>query len=196
MNERRPDADAVPVRAPGEVDGMWARQGAYQLSWDSLGRMLGRIADDVRAEGFAPDVVLGVARGGLPAASHLACVLDVPVLHTVRVRRTRDDAQYAAKQAPELESADLPAVGPGTKVLVVDDIVGTGATAEVVRGHLLGLGVAERDIRFAALVRNHRSEYLPDHCPVVIDDWIVFPWEKGWSRTAASRPLPLPEDML
>ncbi|MFE6101429.1 phosphoribosyltransferase [Streptomyces laurentii] len=193
MSVRDPAPAAVPDQAPGEVPGMWTRRGPYELSWETLGTMLERIAADVRAEGFAPDVVLGVARGGLPAASYLTCVLDAPVLRTVRVRRTRDDGQYAAKQAPELEAAELPGVGAGTKVLVVDDIVGTGATAEAVRAHLLGLGVAERDLRFAALVRNHRADYRPDHCPAVIDDWIVFPWEEGWGRTAGARPLPLPE---
>lgn len=187
MSERQ-TADATVA---GEEPGMWTRQGPYELSWEALGAVLGRIADDVRADGFDPGVVLGVARGGLPAASYLACALDVPVLHTVRVRRTRGDSQYAAKQPPRLESGELPGVKPGTKILIVDDIVGTGATAELVREHLATMGVAEPDIRFAALVRNHRSSYRPDYCPAVADDWIVFPWEPGWGRTPGARPFPL-----
>ncbi|MEV3874166.1 phosphoribosyltransferase family protein [Streptomyces sp. NPDC049906] len=193
MSRHRPAPDPDGA-VPGEVPGMWTRQGPYELGWEDLGTLLARIADGIRKEGFVPDVVIGVARGGLPAASHLTCVLDVPVLHTVRVRRTESDARYAAKLAPRLESAELPGVGPGTKVLVVDDVVGTGATADLVRDHLLGLGVDPSDLRFAALVRNHRSGYRPDHCPAVIDDWIVFPWERGWGRTADVRPLVLRQE--
>ncbi|WP_330460393.1 phosphoribosyltransferase domain-containing protein [Streptomyces sp. NBC_00820] len=176
----------------GERPGMWSRQGAYELSWHDLGTALDSIARSVRADGFTPDVVLGVARGGLLAASYLTCALDVPQMSLVRVRRTRDDSQYAAKRPPLLEQ-EGPVPKPGTAVLVVDDIVGTGATADVVREHLRTAGVTDTDVRFAALVRNHRSGYVPDYCPAVVDDWVVFPWEQGWGRTAGTRPFPLGE---
>ncbi|WP_055494242.1 phosphoribosyltransferase [Streptomyces sp. TP-A0356] len=177
----------------GEQPGMWTRQGPYELGWSDLGAALDRIAAAVRADGFAPDVVLGVARGGLLAASYLTCALDVPLMRTVRVRRTSDDSQYAAKRPPLLDQEEGPAPKSGTAVLVVDDIVGTGATADVVRSHLLASGVAAADIRFAALVRNHRSGYVPDYCPAVVDDWVVFPWEQGWGSTPGVRPFPLGE---
>uniref|UniRef100_UPI003A86CD76 hypothetical protein n=1 Tax=Streptomyces sp. 4F14 TaxID=3394380 RepID=UPI003A86CD76 len=64
------------------------------------------------------------------------------------------------------------------------------ATADAVLAHLAAAGVAPEDVRFAAVVRNHRSGYVPDHCPAVIDDWIVFPWETARESTEDCRPFP------
>ncbi|MCX5008338.1 phosphoribosyltransferase family protein [Streptomyces sp. NBC_00638] len=174
----------------GEQPGMWSRQGAYLLDWASFGQLTDDIADAVRAEGFAPDAVLAVARGGLTAAGYLTCALDAPVMHTVRVRRTADDSRYAAKQQPVVEASAGLALKPGDKILVVDDIVGTGATADVVLAFLAEQGIAGDDVRFAAVVRNHLSAYVPDFCPAVIDDWIVFPWETTRESLDKCRPFP------
>ena len=65
---------------------------------------------------------------------------------------------------------------PEDRLLVVDDIVGTGATAEVV---LDALRPRCREVRLAALVRNHLAPDLAYYCAATIDDWIVFPWEPG-----------------
>jgi hypoxanthine phosphoribosyltransferase len=169
---------------------MWTREGPYELDWATLGTMLACIVADIRADGFAPSVIIGVARGGLVPAGHLACALDIPTVRTVRARRTSTDDQYSPKQPPQLDSA-LSGIGPGASVLIVDDIVGTGATAEMVHDHVLASGVAEADTRFAALVRNHRASFRPDYCPGIADDWIIFPWEAGWGATPGARPFVL-----
>lgn len=176
--------------AAGERPGMWTRQGPYLLDMATFGGLVEDIADEVRAAGFVPDAVLAVARGGLAAAGYLTCALDVPVMHTVRVRRTADDSRYAAKQRPVVDTSGPLGLGAGDRVLVVDDIVGTGATADAVLAHLAAAGVAAEDVRFAAVVRNHRSGYVPDHCPAVVDDWIVFPWETARESIEDCRPFP------
>ncbi|MFD9883359.1 phosphoribosyltransferase [Streptomyces alboflavus] len=169
---------------------MWSRQGPYLLDWASFGVLVDDLADQVRADGFVPDAVLALARGGLTPAGHLTCALDVPVTHVVRVRRTADDSRYATKNPPVIDSATPLPLGAGQRVLVVDDIVGTGETAAVVLDHLAAAGVAADDVRFAAVVRNHRSSYVPEYCAAVIDDWIVFPWETARESTADCRPFP------
>ncbi|MFH9069081.1 phosphoribosyltransferase [Streptomyces alboflavus] len=169
---------------------MWSRQGPYLLDWASFGVLVDDLADQVRADGFVPDAVLALARGGLTPAGHLTCALDVPVTHVVRVRRTADDSRYATKNPPVIDSATPLPLGAGRRVLVVDDIVGTGETAAVVLGHLAAAGVAADDVRFAAVVRNHQSSYVPEYCAAVIDDWIVFPWETARESTADCRPFP------
>ncbi|HWS35797.1 MAG TPA: phosphoribosyltransferase family protein [Actinoplanes sp.] len=167
-----------------EIPGMWTRTGMYVLTWTDFGSCVTWAAERVRADGFEPTVICAVARGGLTAAAYLATVLDVPSTHTVRVRRTESDDRYAAKQAPVLEVVSPARIGPEDRVLIVDDIVGTGATEKVVREHLSDLGAGQ--VRSVALVRNHRSPLIPDYCPVVLDDWIVFPWEHGWADLAES----------
>ncbi|MGW8552645.1 phosphoribosyltransferase [Streptomyces tubercidicus] len=181
---------AEPTAVAGEQPGMWTRQGPYLLDMATFGQLLEDIAGEVRAAGFTPDAVLAVARGGLAAGGYLTCALDVPVMHTIRVRRTADDSRYAAKQRPVVDTSVPLGLGAGDKVLVVDDIVGTGATADAVLEFLAAAGVARQDVRFAAVVRNHRSGYVPEHCPAVIDDWIVFPWETSRESTEDCRPFP------
>lgn len=182
--------DKTPPAVASERPGMWSRQGPYLLDWASFGELMADLAAQVRDEGFRPDAVLAVARGGLTPAGFLTCALDAPVQHTIRVRRTADDTRYAAKQAPVIDVGSPPELGPGDRVLVVDDIVGTGSTADVVLAYLADAGVARSDVRFASVVRNHRSGYVPDYCPAVIDDWIVFPWETDRESTADCRRLP------
>jgi hypoxanthine phosphoribosyltransferase len=159
---------------------MWARAGAYVLEWHDIGRILADIEREVRASGFQPTTVLAVARGGLVAGSYLATVLGTPTMATIRVRRTTSDDRYADKQEPVVEPFGGAELAADDRVLVVDDIVGTGATAELVRDHVLAAGVAE--LRFATLVRNHLSPVAVDYQGVVADDWVIFPWEDGWHR--------------
>ncbi|PJE97393.1 phosphoribosyltransferase [Streptomyces carminius] len=185
----RPHSTSRPEEAGGQP-GMWSRRGPYLLDWGSFGELVGDLAAQVRADGFAPDCVLAVARGGLAAAGALTCILDVPVMHTVRVRRTADDSRYAAKREPVVEASGHSAPLPGDRVLVVDDIVGTGVTADAVAGYLATAGVPDGGVRLAALVRNHRSARTPDYCSAVIDDWIVFPWEADREPVEGCRPFP------
>lgn len=168
---------------------MWTRTGTYVVEWDDIGRILSAVERDVRAEGFRPTAVLAVARGGLVPASYLATVLGVSTMAAIRVRRTTSDERYAAKQEPVAEPFGTNELTAGDRVLVVDDIVGTGATAELARDHLLANGVTE--IRVATLVRNHLSPFPVDYQGIVVDDWVIFPWEEGWSRRPAGwRSLP------
>ncbi|WP_411139202.1 phosphoribosyltransferase [Streptomyces sp. C10] len=185
------DQVTEPTPVAGEQPGMWTRQGPYLLDMATFGQLVEDIAEEVRAAGFVPDAVLSVARGGLAAGGYLTCALGVPVMHTVRVRRTADDSRYAAKQRPVVDTSVPLGLGAGDKILVVDDIVGTGATADAVLEFLAASGVAREDVRFAAVVRNHRSGHVPDHCPAVVDDWIVFPWEAARESTHDCRPLPV-----
>jgi uncharacterized protein len=161
-----------------ETSPMWTRKGPYVLEWEDVGRILSGIERDVVASGFRPTVVFAVARGGLVAASYLAAVLGAPRMAAVRVMRTTSDDRYAAKQHPVIEPFGDGRLTADDRVLVVDDIVGTGVTAELVRGHVAAAGVTET--RFATLVRNHLTTTAVDFEGFVADDWVVFPWEEGW----------------
>ena len=163
---------------------MWKRRGPYGMSWEDLGALLCKITTEVQNDGFCPDTLCAVARGGLVSAAYLATVLNLREMYVVRVRRTLSDSPYAEKAAPELEVVTPARVG--VRVLVVDDIVGTGATARLVVSHLRGLGA--RDVRVATLAVNHLSDFAANYYGVQVDDWVVFPWEAG----KAQQPFPMP----
>src|SRR5262245_48955374 len=144
------------------------------MSWDDFGVLMAQLADEVRRDGFDPDVICAVARGGLMPAGFLAAALEVARIEIVRVRRTVDDRVYADKRLATMDRVSGSSMTGGDRVLIVDDVAGTGQTAALVDSYVRG-GVA--DVRCAVLAHNPRSSYRPDYRGVEIDDWIVFPWE-------------------
>jgi hypoxanthine phosphoribosyltransferase len=142
------------------------------LTWDLFGRASRELAQAVHDSGFAPDIVLGIARGGLLPAGAVAYALDVKNLFTISVEfytgvDTRLDVP--AMLPPFLDPGDL----DDATVLVVDDVADTGRTLELVeqfcRGHV-------REARTAVLYEKPRSVVRADYAWGYTDKWINFPW--------------------
>ena len=55
------------------------------MSWDELGSGARELAAAVRGDGFAPDLILGIARGGLLVAGALGYALGVKNTFTINV---------------------------------------------------------------------------------------------------------------
>ena len=56
-----------------------------ELSWDEFGAATRQLAASVRTDGFAPDLILAIARGGLFIAGALGYALDVKNVHMMNV---------------------------------------------------------------------------------------------------------------
>src|SRR6478609_8429217 len=124
-----------------------------RMSWDELGTGSKAIGEQVVADGFRPDFILGISRGGLLVAGALAYVLGVKNTFTMSVEF------YTGVD----ERLELPMILPPvpdlvdfseTQVLIADDVADTGATLELVREFLEGK-VAET--RCAVLYEKPRS---------------------------------------
>src|SRR5271155_2701476 len=107
------------------------RTKAFHVSWDQFHRDARALAWRLAETG--PYVaVVGIARGGLVPATIVARELDLRVVESIAVVSYEHTSQQGPPKivksiAPEL----LHKQGEG--VLVVDDLVDTGATARVVR---------------------------------------------------------------
>ena len=55
------------------------------MTWDDLGSAVENLASQIHADGFSPDAVLALARGGLPCAGALAYALGVKNMATLNV---------------------------------------------------------------------------------------------------------------
>ena len=142
------------------------------LTWERYGVAAVELGEQVRGSGFAPDIVLGIARGGLVPAASLAYALDCKNLFTMNVEfytgvGTTLDAPVMLP--PLLDTAELVDMA----VLVVDDVADTGKTLELVtdfcRGH-----VAE--VRSAVLYEKPTTVVEADYVWRRTDLWIDFPW--------------------
>jgi hypoxanthine phosphoribosyltransferase len=142
------------------------------MSWDDLGSGSWELAETVVADGYRPDIVLAIARGGLLVAGALAYALGVKNTFTMNVEfytgvDERLPLPMLLPPVPDLvDFAD-------TKVLIADDVADTGATLKLVQGFCQGK-VAE--VRCAVLYEKSRSEVKCDYVWRRTDDWIVFPW--------------------
>ncbi len=142
------------------------------LTWERYGVAAAELGERVRGSGFVPDIVLGIARGGLVLAASLAYALDCKNLFTMNVEfytgvGTTLDAPVMLP--PLLDTADL----VDMSVLVVDDVADTGKTLELVtdfcRDH-----VAEA--RSAVLYEKPTTVVEADYVWRRTDRWIDFPW--------------------
>src|ERR687885_1997204 len=98
-----------------------------RMTWDDLGDAALALAEQVHGDGYRPDIVLAVARGGLLVAGALAYALGIKNTYTMNVEfytgvDERLDVPMILPPVPEL--VDL----GEARVLVADDVADTGAT--------------------------------------------------------------------
>ncbi|HEX7084208.1 MAG TPA: phosphoribosyltransferase [Gaiellaceae bacterium] len=142
------------------------------MTWDDLGAGSWALAEAVAADGYRPDIVLAIARGGLLVAGALAYALGVKNTFTMNVEfytgvDERLELPMLLPPVPDLvDFAD-------TRVLIADDVADTGATLKLVKEFCAGK-VAE--VRCAVIYEKSRSEVRCEYVWRRTDSWITFPW--------------------
>ena len=142
------------------------------LTWARFGEATRELAGQVAADGYRPDVVIAVARGGLTVAGALAYALGVKNCGAMNVEfytGVDERLDVPVVLPPTLDLVDV----RGLRVLVADDVADTGHTLRLVR-EVLAQHVAEA--RTAVLYRKPRSVVVPDYAWHETERWIVFPW--------------------
>ncbi|HEY9293162.1 MAG TPA: phosphoribosyltransferase [Microlunatus sp.] len=142
------------------------------FSWDEFGEACRELSRQVVRSGFRPDVVLGIARGGLLPAGAMAYALECKNLFTINVEfYTGEDSRLdvPVMLPPVLNAADL----DNLDVLIVDDVADTGKTLELVQEFCADHVAAART---AVLYHKPRSIIRPDYSWRQTGLWIDFPW--------------------
>jgi uncharacterized protein len=142
------------------------------LGWEEFGVAGRELARSVLADGYQPDVLLAIARGGLPVAGAVSyalgmkncCVLNVEYYTGVDQRH-----EVPVILPPALDLVEL----ADAQVLVVDDVADTGHTLRLV---VDTVRPQVRSLHTAVLYEKSRSVVRCDHVWRRTDDWIVFPW--------------------
>ena len=125
-------------------------------------------------DGYMPDVIVGVLRGGYIVARIVADALGISDIGVVEVKFYKGIEEQAERP---VITQPLTTEIRGRKVLIVDDVVDSGRTLEVVSEQVRLRGASE--VRTAALYYKPRSIIKPDYLVVETDKWILFPWELG-----------------
>jgi hypoxanthine phosphoribosyltransferase len=142
------------------------------MSWQDLGVGSRELAEQVYRDGYRPDIVLGIARGGLLVAGAVSYALDVKNTFTMNVEfytgiDERLEMPMLLPPVPDL--VDL----HEARVLIADDVADTGATLALVKDFCEGK-VAE--VRCAVLYEKSRSTVRCEYVWSRTDAWIDFPW--------------------
>src|SRR5712691_3575302 len=142
------------------------------MSWDDLGTGARSLAERVHEDGYRPDIVLAIARGGLLVAAALAYALGVKNTFTMNVEfytgiDERLDVPMILPPVPDLVDLE------SARMLIADDVADTGETLKLVKDFCAGK-VAE--VRCAVLYEKSRSRVSCEYVWKRTDLWIDFPW--------------------
>jgi uncharacterized protein len=142
------------------------------MSWDDLGRGARELAGMVVEDGYRPDMLLSIARGGLVVGGALAYALDVKNTFTMNVEfyvgvDERLPMPMILPPVPELVDLDE------ARVLVVDDVADTGRTLALVKDFCAG---SVGEVRVAVLYEKPGSIVRCEYVWRRTDRWIDFPW--------------------
>ncbi|MBT3152627.1 phosphoribosyltransferase [Streptomyces sp. CHD11] len=142
------------------------------LSYEQFGVAVRELAQTIADDGYRPDVVLSIARGGVFVAGGLAYALDCKNIHLVNV-------EFYTGVGTTLEMPVMLAPVPDTidftdkKVLIADDVADTGKTLKLVRDFCLD---AVAEVRSAVVYEKTQSLVKCEYVWKRTDEWIDFPW--------------------
>ncbi|MPY59436.1 phosphoribosyltransferase [Streptomyces spongiae] len=142
------------------------------LSYEAFGRAVRELAQAVADDGYRPDVILSIARGGVFVAGGLAYALGCKNIHLINVEfytgvgTTLDMPVMLAPVPNVIDFSDK-------KVLITDDVADTGKTLKLVRDFCLD---AVAEVRSAVVYEKSQSLVKCEYVWRRTDEWINFPW--------------------
>ncbi|SEP12828.1 xanthine phosphoribosyltransferase [Salinihabitans flavidus] len=144
----------------------------FHISWDQIHRDSRALA--WRLQGFGPEdgswrMVVAITRGGMAPAMIVARELDIRTVDTISVKSYHHQSQG---EAQVLKFPDAGLMGDGAGVLIVDDLVDSGKTLQLVRN-------LYPRAHFATVYAKPEGREQVDTfiTEVSQDTWIFFPWD-------------------
>lgn len=145
-----------------------------KLDWNDTEQLSRNIASQVKASGFKPDMILGVARGGLIPAVIIASILGTKDVISISIRSYTKDRKRKSK--PEYLHSLPEKLIKGQQILIVDDIVDSGNTFKSLEKQLTPDSLA----MFSAMLVKDTADFdvhFKGHVITKPDIWTEFPWE-------------------
>jgi len=120
------------------------------------------------------EAIVAITRGGLVPAAIIARELNLRVIETVCIASYHDYKNQGGLQLMKAIAPSLLEQGESAKILVVDDLVDTGATVKLVREML-------PQAHYATVYAKPQGRPMVDTfiTEVSQDTWIYFPWDMG-----------------
>ncbi|RNF33411.1 xanthine phosphoribosyltransferase [Paracoccus methylarcula] len=139
----------------------------FHVSWDQLHRDARALA--WRLDGTDWRAVVAVTRGGLVPAMIVARELDIRTIDTISIKSYHKQEQGGLKV---LKHPDPELMSDGEGILVVDDLVDSGRTLELIREMY-------PKAHFATVYAKPKGKPMVQSYVTEVsqDTWIFFPWD-------------------
>ncbi|MBL4807023.1 MAG: xanthine phosphoribosyltransferase [Rhodobacteraceae bacterium] len=144
----------------------------FHISWDQIHRDSRALAwrlEKLGPDGGAWKAVVAITRGGMAPAMIIARELDIRTVDTISIKSYDNQSQA---EAIVLKAPDESIIGDGEGILIIDDLVDTGKTLEVVKARYPKAHIAT--VYAKPMGRPMVDTFITE---VSQDTWIFFPWD-------------------
>jgi len=147
------------------------------VSWEDIVDWSWGLAKKIEANGYNPDVVIAISRGGYVPARLLCDFLGIENLISIQSQHWTEAAKKGEKAIIKFEYiVDL----KNYRALLVDDIIDTGESVVLAKNFILEKW-KPKELRVAALQWiSPVAKIKPDYYYIEVKDWIWFqyPWTR------------------
>ena len=154
------------------TDNRLPHEKGFHISWDQIHRDSRALA--WRLDGQGPNdgawkAIVAITRGGMAPAMIAARELDIRTIDTISVKSYDHQDQT---EASVLKAPDAELMGDGTGILIIDDLVDSGKTLELVRALYPKAHFAT--VYAKPMGRPQVDTFITEDSQ---DTWIFFPWD-------------------
>jgi hypoxanthine phosphoribosyltransferase len=147
------------------------------VNFEQIKSMCSNIHEQVKADNFKPDLLIGICRGGLIPLGILAGEAMLNNRNTVTISTESYDDAGKQKALRFRFPVPVESYKNYETILIIDDLADTGETLDAVL-KLLKQHLTNATIKSAVLFYKTKSKIKPDYYVEETTDWIVFPWEQ------------------
>jgi hypoxanthine phosphoribosyltransferase len=161
-----------------------ATGGLHELSWQEFDRLSRKLAEEIRP--FHPELVIGIAKGGIFLGGALAGLLGLDFQPVRLVERSRD--RRGPGQTPLRQ--DMPPEVKGRRILLVDDVSQSGNTLKLGKkqAEQAGAKAVRTSTLLLRLGGGRRLGPRPNYFAIESEDLVVFPWDYELSYQGPGQP--------
>lgn len=154
------------------------------IDWEKIDEISSQIVQKIMKENYNPDIIISIVRGGMIPSVILSHKLNIRDIKNVVIKETIDDSINAQKLKPKIEeNINLNKI-ENKKVLIVDDIIGTGETIRKLKQEIEKYNPKEvkTAIYFVNKLNweksnNTKCSNVAEFIGEELEGWVIFPWE-------------------
>lgn len=153
------------------------------LDWKEISDIVKSMSDSIKSD-YKPEIIISIVRGGMIPSVILSHELNIRKIENIKSIETINDEINAIKQKPIVDKNINLSDIKRKKVLIVDDILGSGATIRKIKEEVRKWEPEE--LRTAICVVNeenweksNKTNYNDEieYIGKSVRGWVVFPWE-------------------